>query len=54
MKKKLVTDGVKIREFKQPNDLFLNLFKGKLVAKCTNEEIANKFVELYNKNLESA
>ena len=40
-------DGIYIREKKRPNDLFLNIFKGKKIAKCTSPLIAKVLVECY-------
>jgi hypothetical protein len=40
-------DGVYIREKKRPNDLFLNIFKGKKLAKCSSPLIAKILVESY-------
>jgi len=47
---KIEVDGRFIRQRKLPNDLFLNIFKGKVLAKCKNEEIANILVDAYNKS----
>ena len=41
-------DGNYIRESKRPNDLFLNIFKGKKLMKIYDMEMAKAFVEWYN------
>jgi hypothetical protein len=45
---KLEIVGNYIRKKKKPNDLLLNLFKGKKIMKIYNIEIAKQFVDWFN------
>ena len=49
---KLIISGKYIRVEKRPNDLFLNIFKGKKVAKIYDMDLAIKMVNNFNKNIE--
>jgi len=51
LKTEFENHGNIIREKKRPNDLFLNIFPGKFVAKCRDEETAKILTDLYNKSL---
>ena len=49
MNMRIEIDGNYIRESKRPNDLFLNIFKGKKLMKIYDMETAKSFVKWYNK-----
>lgn len=50
MRNELEIDDNYIREKKIPNDLFLNLFKGRKIMKIYDIKIAEQFVKWYNEN----
>jgi hypothetical protein len=51
MNERLEVDGCTIRKVVRPSNLFLNIFKGKKIAKCINEEWAKALVYAHNQSL---